>query len=118
MNNTEFTKEDLERVALLSRLHLSEQEKEKFFLEIKEILGFVEMIKNISNINNEIRNSGEKNYEMQFINSQNKNRIRKDLIDESSIQNFLKNTEKMLKNSPKSKDNFVIVSQVLDKHKK
>ena len=37
MSNIEFTKKDLENVATLSRLSLTEEEKEKFLGEMKEI---------------------------------------------------------------------------------
>jgi Asp-tRNA(Asn)/Glu-tRNA(Gln) amidotransferase C subunit len=58
--NIEFTKEDLEKVAMLSRLRLEEDEKEMFLGQIKEILGYVGQVSDMAD--GEIESSGGENY--------------------------------------------------------
>jgi aspartyl-tRNA(Asn)/glutamyl-tRNA(Gln) amidotransferase subunit C len=109
---SEFTKADLEKVALLSRLSLTENEKEKFLFEIKEILGFVSELESINAEN--VDSSGGINYGGQFLNSVNKNIMREDKI----LNEGGKYTEALLNNAPVRNGDYIEVSQVLDKHKK
>ncbi len=109
--NVEFTKEDLENVAMLSRLHLSEEEKEKFLGQMKEVLEYVGQVRDMANAG--VESSGGENYGKQFENSVNKNIMRDDLV----LNEANKYTEILLEDAPARKDNFVKVSQVLDKHK-
>jgi len=108
----EFTKEDLEKVAMLSRLSLTEIEKEKFLIEIKDILGFVSQLENVSAEN--IETSGGERYGDQFLNSKNKDTMREDIVKNEGG----KYTEALLNNAPVRNFDYVEVSQVLDKHKK
>lgn len=112
MSKIEFTKEDLENVAMLSRLSLSEQEKEKFLVEMKDILEYVGQVSEMASGKAEA--SGGENYGKQFLNSVNKNITREDNV----LNEANEYTESLLKNAPDTKDNFVKVSQVLSKHKK
>ena len=73
MSNIEFTKKDLEDVATLSRLHLEEDEKEKFLGQMKEVLEYVGQVSEMASEN--VENSGGANYGKQFENSVNKNGI-------------------------------------------
>jgi len=109
--NIEFTKEDLEKVAMLSRLHLEEGEKEKFLLQIKEILGYVGQVSDMADSG--IESSGGEHYGDQFENSINKNIMREDII----LNEAESYTEKILEDAPQREGKFVKVSQVLDKHK-
>lgn len=112
MSNIEFTKKDLENVAMLSRLSLTEVEKEKFLLEMKEILNYVGQVADMAGGN--LESSGGATYGDQFINSFNKNSWREDAI----LNQGGEYTEKLLRNAPDRQGDFVKVSQVLDKHKK
>ncbi|MEN9338573.1 MAG: Glu-tRNAGln amidotransferase subunit [Candidatus Parcubacteria bacterium] len=112
MSNIEFTKEDLEKVAMLSRLELKEEEKEKFLVQMKEILEYVGQVSDMAG--GEVLASGGENYGKQFENSINKNATREDIV----LNEANKFTESLLANAPATKDSFVKVSQVLDKHKK
>ena len=110
--NIEFTKEDLEKVAMLSRLNIQESEKEKFLEQIKGILEYVGQVSDMAS--DDIESSGGNNYADQFENSINKNITRKDEI----LNNAEYYTEKILKDAPQIEGKFIKVSQVLDKHKK
>ena len=112
MSNIEFTKKDLEDVATLSRLHLKEDEKEKFLGQMKEVLEYVGQVSEMASEN--VENSGGANYGKQFENSVNKNVVREDIV----LNEANSNTEDLLNNAPTREGNFVRVSQVLDKHKK
>lgn len=110
--NIEFTKEDLEKVAMLSRLSLTEEEKEKFLGQMKEILGYVGQISDMSD--ESVEASGGEHYGDQFENSINKNIMRNDeILNEAESY-----TEKILEDAPNREGKFIKVSQVLDKHKK
>ncbi len=111
MSNIEFTKKDLENVAMLSRLHLNDEEKEKFLVQMKEILEYVGQIGEMAN--SEVEASGGENYGKQFENSMNKNTTREDIV----LNEANKFTESLLANAPARDGSFVKVSQVLDKHK-
>ncbi|MEI6352865.1 MAG: Asp-tRNA(Asn)/Glu-tRNA(Gln) amidotransferase subunit GatC [Candidatus Nomurabacteria bacterium] len=111
-SNIQFTKEDLEKVATLSRLSLTEEEKEKFLVEMQEILAYVGQVSDMAS--GDIESSGGSGYGNQFINSVNKNEMREDEILNQSNEY----TERLLNDAPDRKDDFVKVSQVLDKHKK
>jgi aspartyl/glutamyl-tRNA(Asn/Gln) amidotransferase C subunit len=112
MSNIEFKKEDLENVAMLSRLALSEKEKEIFLEQMKEVLEYVGQVSEMAS--GDIENSGGVNYGKQFENSINKNTIREDnVLNEANSY-----TEVLLNDAPEVEENFIKVSQVLDKHKK
>jgi aspartyl-tRNA(Asn)/glutamyl-tRNA(Gln) amidotransferase subunit C len=110
--NIEFTKEDLEKVAMLSRLNIQESEKEKFLEQIKGILEYVGQVSDMAS--DDIESSGGNNYADKFENSINKNITRKDEI----LNNAEYYTEKILNDAPQVEGKFIKVSQVLDKHKK
>ena len=109
-----LSKEDLEKVALLSRLSLTESEKEKLLGQINRILGFVGQVRDL--VDTGVESSGGENYGKQFESTQNKNRTR---VDEIEIENGGgKFSEVLLSGTPSRLGDFVEVSQVLDKHKK
>ena len=112
MSNIEFTKKDLENVAMLSRLNLSEKEKEKFLIEMQEILAYVGQVSEMASGN--VESSGGENYRKQFIDSQNRDKTREDIV----LNEGGSNTEILLADAPAREKDFVKVSQVLDKHKK
>lgn len=113
MSKIEFKKEDLENVAKLSRLKVSEGEADKLLIQMREILNYIglvsEITKGIHNLN-----SGSDGYGEQFVNTYNRNMIREDRA--LTEGNFYK--KEILEDAPKSEDGFIVVSQVLAKHKK
>ncbi len=111
MANIEFTKKDLEDVALLSRLSLTEEEKEKFLVQMKEVLEYVGQVSEMAS--GSVESSGGEGYGKQFKDSVNNNIIREDNILNQA--NFY--TEALLENAPIRNGDYVEVAQVLDKHK-
>jgi aspartyl-tRNA(Asn)/glutamyl-tRNA(Gln) amidotransferase subunit C len=109
MSNIEFTKKDLENVATLSRLSLTEEEKEKFLLEMKEILNYVGQVGEMAGGN--LESSGGETYGNQFLNSFNKNEMREDAI----LNQGGEYTEKLLADAPDRQGDFVKVSKVIKK---
>ena len=109
MSNIEFTKKDLENVATLSRLSLTEEEKEKFLIEMKDILHYVGQVGDIAKGN--LESSGGSSYGNQFINSFNKNEMREDAI----LNQGGEYTEKLLVDAPDRQGDFVKVSKVIKK---
>ena len=112
MSNIDFKKEDLENIVMLSRLSLSEEENDTFLVQMKEILEYVGQVSEMTNEG--LENSGGIHYGKQFENSINRNTIREDIV----LNNLNNNTEILLDNAPEVENNFIKVSQVLDKHKK
>lgn len=112
MSNIEFKKEDLENVAMLSRLSLSNEEKDTFLGQMKEVLEYVGQVSDMAS--DDIENSGGANYGNQFENSVNKNTVREDNV----LNNPNSYTEVLLNDAPEIEGSFIKVSQVLDKHKK
>ncbi|MDQ1282123.1 MAG: Aspartyl/glutamyl-tRNA(Asn/Gln) amidotransferase subunit [Patescibacteria group bacterium] len=109
MSNIEFTKKDLENVATLSRLSLTEEEKEKFLNEMKEILNYVGQVADMAGGN--LESSGGATYGNQFLNSFNKNETREDVI----LNQGGEYTEKLLSDAPDRQGDFVKVSKVIKK---
>ena len=112
MPKTEFTKADIEQVAKLARLNLSDTKIVEFTKAIGEVLSYAAQVSDISENNVEV--SGSDGYGDQFIKSPNKDTVREDLISECSK----KSRQEILLDAPATLDNFIKVSQVLDKHKK
>ena len=112
MSNIEFKKEDLENVAMLSRLSLSNEEKDTFLGQMKEVLEYVGQVSEMASEG--VENSGGVNYDKQFENSINKNTTREDnVLNEAN--SYIKI---LLADAPEIEGDFIKVSQVLDKHKK
>ncbi len=109
MSNIEFTKEDLENVATLSRLSLTEVEKDKFLTEMKEILNYVGQVADMAGEN--IESSGGAAYGDQFLDSFNKDEMREDAI----LNQGGDYTEKLLSDAPDRQGDFVKVSKVIKK---
>ena len=109
MSNIDFTKEDLEKVATLSRLTIPENEKEEFVNKMKKVLEYIE---EVNSINSEgINNSGEENYSKQFENTFNKDMMR----DENLSNQGGEYTKDILENAPAMENNFIKVSKVIKK---
>lgn len=88
-----ITKKEVEHIAFLARLKLSEKEKEKFLKEISEILDFVKKL-------NEVDTSKVE----PFVFYKKKNILRK---DEIKIENKKQKIKKLIEQAPE-KENFYI----------
>lgn len=111
MSKIEFTKEDLENVANLARLKLTEEEKSKFLVEMQEVLEYVGQVSEMAS--EDIEASGGESYGERFKNSANKDRVREDNV----LTEANEYTEALLENAPIRNGDYVEVSQVLNKHK-
>jgi aspartyl-tRNA(Asn)/glutamyl-tRNA(Gln) amidotransferase subunit C len=92
-------KEDIKKLAELSRIELTEEEVEEYTEEFSDILEYVDSLKEVV---------GESD-DLVLESSSNRNVLREDEIPhESGI-----NTDKLIKESPDSKDNYIKVKKVL-----
>ena len=91
-----FTEEDLEKLALLSRITLKEEEKAKMLIDMQSILGFV------SEINSVKIEERAPSYELYNV-------VRDDIVTRESGAL----TEALLANAPEREGDYVKVTQVL-----
>lgn len=99
LSNTE-----VEKIATLARIKLTEQEKEKFSFELSEILDYVEKINKVHN-----KNIPETSQVTGL-----KNVFRSDKKVIFSKEEALKNREELLKNAPSQKNGYIKVRAVLE----
>lgn len=100
-NIASMKKEEIENLAILSRLELSEAEVEKYSEQFDEILHYVDKIK-------EIKDDNSLSSKLQ--NDEIKNIFRSDDdIQEGGIY-----TERIIGEAPKSQDGFVKVKKILN----
>ena len=92
-----FTKSDIEKLADLTRIKLSEKEKEKFKNQLSSILDYMKQIQevDVSKVKPEFR-------------LKLKNIFREDIVDQ------YKNIEKLTKQFPEKKDRLNKVKPVLE----
>ncbi len=88
---------EVEKLAELSRIKLTDDEKEKMASEIGSILGYIEQIKEVSG-------SGEERRENELTNV-----MREDAQTNQSHEY----TEKILANAPARKDNYFEVKKII-----
>lgn len=92
-----ITKKEIEKLAALSRLSLTDEEKEKYLTEMESILGYIDMLKKVS-----LKNDGP-------IMTRNRNVMRDDNgAHETGIY-----TDKLLALSPKRNGDYVEVKKIL-----
>lgn len=91
-----ISKTDIEKLASLSRLSLTEVEKDSFSNEIGAILGYV------GNINSLVSNDNIPEYAQ-------KNVLRDDVVSHNTGEY----TDKLIANAPESEGNFVKVKKIL-----
>lgn len=89
-----ISQKEVEHIADLSRLKLNEAEKEKFARELTVILAYIDKLKELK---------------LKEIPSERSNS--KDMARKDEVIDF-KNPEKILKNAPKTADNFIEVKGV------
>ena len=92
-----LTKADIQKLASLSRMKLSDEEIDQFTTEIDSILGYVEQIKEVSD-------SGEK------VNISHKNILRED-VDDRDLNNM---SEVLISAAPASQDSLIKVKKILN----
>lgn len=103
---SKISKLEIEHLAKLARLQLSEKEKTKFSRELSEVLGYVEKLNKVKTPN------PTDTYEVAEL----VNVYREDKVSDiwKTDKNPQKNTEKLLANAPEKKDRYWKVKQVLE----
>jgi aspartyl-tRNA(Asn)/glutamyl-tRNA(Gln) amidotransferase subunit C len=103
---TKITKGEVEKIAKLARVEVSENEKTKYAREMTEILGYVEKLNKVKT-ENILETSQVTGLESVY---------REDIASESTQvdKDKDKNREKLLKNAPSHKDGYIRVKQVLE----
>lgn len=96
-------KEDIQHLANLSRLELTDEELEKYSSEFDSILEYVDKIK-------ELKESGEESESAFTSFGVTRNVFRED----DDIQNGGEYTDKILEEAPDTKDGFVKVKKILN----
>lgn len=89
---------DIEKLAKLARIKLTDDEKESFLKEIEPILGYVAQLKEVSATLDDQKKAGE-----------HRNIVREDSTPETPGIN----TEDIVSNMPESKDNYLKVKKIL-----
>lgn len=95
---TNITIKDIEKLAELSRIRLTDEEKEKMLKDISSILGYVEQVQEVASA--EDRTS-------------KKEEVRNILRDDSQSHESVLHTEAILGNAPQREGQFVKVKKIL-----
>jgi aspartyl-tRNA(Asn)/glutamyl-tRNA(Gln) amidotransferase subunit C len=93
-----ITKKEVENIAHLSRLELSEEEKEKYILQLNQILEYFQKLKELDTENVEPT--------FHIVPIQN-------IFREDSVGNSL-NLEEVLKNAPEKEEDYFLVPRVIE----
>lgn len=103
---TKLSKSEVEKIAKLARVELSNQEKEKFSGQLSDILAYVKKLQKVST-----KNVAETSQVTGLIDV-----YREDVASELTQvdKNKDKNREKLLKNAPAQKDGYIKVKAVLE----
>ena len=86
----------VKEIASLARLDLSQEEKEMFVSQFKDILDYVSILNEVDT----------ENVPPAYLSSANKTVIREDVIEESVP------TDEFISNAPQSKDDYVVIPRV------
>ncbi len=89
---------DIEHLAKLARIELSEEEKKNLLKEVDPILGYVSQIKEVVSTMTAEKKAGEHRNIMREDSNPNKNGV---------------NTNAIVENMPDSKDNYLKVKKIL-----
>ena len=100
---SQIHEEEVEHLAKLSRIYLSDGEKKNFTHQIDEILGYVKKVGEFAKGEAENKNF----YRL-------KNVIREDSANNLSVFEMSENQRKLLKNAPDKEDNFFKVPGVFE----
>ncbi|OHA58012.1 MAG: hypothetical protein A2607_00980 [Candidatus Vogelbacteria bacterium RIFOXYD1_FULL_42_15] len=95
-----FTEQEIDKLAELSRIALSQEEKQKFQRDFESILGYISELKNAPVADRKL--SADDHYLTNVMREDN----------EAFMAGA--NTAKILAEAPKSDDNFFVVKQILD----
>jgi len=91
-----ISKEEIEKIARLSRLNITSEEQEKYSTQLSAILDYVEQLKELPNTEAELENF------------RTLEELRADENDSGRFQ------EKIIENAPESKNNYFVVPAVFE----
>lgn len=101
-----LSKSEVEHIAKLARIHLTEKEKQKYSKELSSILGYVEKLQKVNTDNVE-----ETSQVTGLVNVYREDNV----TDKWKVDKDTKeNREKLLSNAPAKKGEYVKVRQVLE----
>ncbi|MES3005803.1 MAG: Asp-tRNA(Asn)/Glu-tRNA(Gln) amidotransferase subunit GatC [Patescibacteria group bacterium] len=95
-------KKDIEKLATLSRMKLSEEEKDRFAKEIDSILGYVKQIQDVSSVDSALAQKMPTQYPRR--NALREDVDNRDIIDDTSV---------LINLAPASQDGYVKVKKIL-----
>ena len=93
-----LTEEDVLKLARLSRLHLSDEEKEQFRSEIESILGYVDQLQKV---------------QLEDIKPTNQVTGLENVMRVDEVKDYGVTPEELLKNAPATQDGLIKVRRVL-----
>lgn len=103
---SKISKSEVEKVAKLARIHLTEKDKKKYSKELSSILGYVEKLQKVNTDNIE-----ETSQVTGLTNVYREDKATDDWKVDIDIK---KNHEKLLSNAPAKKGDYIKVKQVLE----
>jgi len=103
---TKITKLEVEKIAKLARIHITEQEKEKYATELSSVLGYVEKLNELDT--DKIKETSQVTG---LVNVYRKDEANDEWKTDKDVSN---NTEKLLANAPDVKDDYIKVKKILD----
>ena len=101
-----ISKDEVEKIAKLARIHISESEKEKYSKELSNILGYVEKLDEM--------NTDKVAETSQTTGLVNVCREDKATLEWKVDEDVARNTKKLLADTPEKKDNYIKVKKILD----
>lgn len=105
-DNTQFTANDVEKLTALSRLSLTDSEKETFAKEIGGILSYVGQIQEVSA---EAENTDRTNTD----HYPHKNIMREDISDKSAGKNKISIPSDLINSAPNHTEEYIKVKKIL-----
>ena len=103
---SKISKEEVEKIAKLARIHVTNQEKIKYSKELSNILGYIEKLNNV-NTDDVVETSQTTGLENVY---QEDDASR----DWKADKDIKKNREELLRNAKSKKDEYIKVKQMLN----
>lgn len=103
---SKISKEEVEKIAKLARIHVTNQEKIKYSKELSNILGYIEKLNNV-NTDNVVETSQTTGLENVYQEDDAS-------CDWKADKDIKKNREELLRNAKSKKDEYIKVKQMLN----
>lgn len=102
---SKLSKKEIEHIAKLARIHITEKEKKQYLKELSKVLDYVEKLSEVDTVN--IKETS------QAIGLENVYREDRESFEWKVDKDSKKNTEKLLSNTKNKLDDYVKVKQIL-----